>query len=60
MFPEQLAEDHIFSWSNPNDTVLDPFMGAGTTGKVCKKSNRNFIGIELDSSYFQLAEKRIS
>jgi len=60
MFPEQLAEDHIFSWSNPNDTVLDPFMGAGTTGKACKKSNRNFIGIELDSSYFQLAEKRIS
>lgn len=60
MFPEQLAEDHILSWSNFNDTVLDPFMGAGTTGKACVKLNRKFIGIELDSSYFKIAQKRVS
>ena len=43
-FPEQLAHDHIISWSNEGDTVLDPFMGSGTTGKMAKQLNRNFIG----------------
>jgi len=60
MFPEQLAEDHILSWSNQQDTVLDPFMGAGTTGKASMKLNRNFIGIELDKSYFKISQKRIN
>lgn len=60
MFPEKLAEDQIISWSNPSDTILDPFMGAGTTGKACKKLDRKFIGIELDTSYFKIAIKRIS
>ena len=59
VFPEQLANDHILSWSNEGDTVLDPFMGSGTTGKMAKLSCRNFIGIELDEDYFKIAEKRI-
>ena len=58
-FPEQLAHDHILSWSNEGDTVLDPFMGSGTTGKMSKQLNRNFIGIELDKEYFEIAKKRI-
>ena len=58
-FPEALVNDHILSWSNEGHTVLDPFMGSGTTGKMAKKLNRNFIGIELDKEYFKLAEKRM-
>jgi len=59
VFPEQLANDHIISWSNERDIVLDPFMGSGTTGVACKNLKRNFIGIELDKDYFQIAKKRI-
>ena len=47
------------SWSNEGDTVLDPFMGSGTTGKMAVLNNRNFIGIELDESYFNIAKQRI-
>ncbi len=60
IFPEQLAHDHIISWSNEGDTVLDPFMGSGTTGKMAKQLGRNFIGIELDATYFEIAQKRIN
>ena len=60
VFPYQLAHDHIISWSNEGDTVLDPFMGSGTTGVACVKTNRNFIGIELDKGYFDIAESRIN
>lgn len=59
VFPEQLVHDHIISWSNEGDTVLDPFMGSGTTGVACKNLNRNFIGIELDETYFNIAKERI-
>ena len=59
VFPEQLANDHIISWSDEGDTVLDCFMGSGTTGKMAVLNNRNFIGIELDKSYFNIAKKRI-
>jgi len=58
-FPEKVAQDHIISWSNEGDTVLDPFMGSGTTGVACVNTNRNFVGIELDSEYFSIAESRI-
>lgn len=56
---EKLAHDHIFSWSNENDLVYDPFMGSGTTAKVAKDLNRNFIGSELSKEYCEIAEKRI-
>ena len=59
-FPDVLARDHIISWSNPSDTVFDPFMGSGTTGVACINTNRNFIGIELDADYFKIAENRIA
>lgn len=58
-FPVQLAKDHIISWSNEGDVVFDPFMGSGTTGVACKNLNRNFIGIEKDETYFNIAKKRI-
>ena len=58
-FPEQLAHDSIISWSNEGDTVLDCFMGSGTTGVACANLNRNFIGIEKDEKYFEIAKNRI-
>ena len=58
-FPEQLANDHILSWSNEGDTVFDPFTGSGTTGKMAKLTGRNFIGCEIDKEYFDIATKRI-
>ena len=59
VFPEQLAHDHIISWSNEGDTVLDPMMGSGTTGKMAKILKRNFIGIEISKEYFDIATRRI-
>ena len=58
-FPEKLAYDHILSWSNEGDTVLDPMMGSGTTGKMAKQLNRNFIGIEISQEYLEIAKERI-
>ena len=55
----QLVKDHITSWSNEGDTVFDPFMGGGTTGKMAKLLNRRFVGIELDPEYFAIAKQRI-
>lgn len=59
VFPESLAKDHIISWSNTGDLILDPFMGSGTTGKMAKINGRDFIGIEMDEGYFNIAKKRI-
>jgi site-specific DNA-methyltransferase (adenine-specific) len=59
-FPEALARDHILSWSNEGDTVFDPFMGSGTTGKMALENGREFIGIERDTEYFQIAKSRIN
>jgi site-specific DNA-methyltransferase (adenine-specific) len=59
VFPEQLAHDHIISWSNEGDTILDCFLGSGTTGKMAKQLNRNFIGIEISQEYLDIAKKRI-
>jgi DNA modification methylase len=58
-FPEQLANDHILSWSNEGDTVLDCFMGSGTTAKMAYQNNRNYIGFEISSEYCDIANKRI-
>jgi DNA modification methylase len=60
IFPEQLANDHIISWSNEGDTVLDCFLGSGTTGKMAVQLNRNFIGMEISSEYLDIAKKRIN
>ena len=60
IFPEKLAADHIQSWSNEGDTVFDPFLGSGTTGKMAFLANRNFIGIERDDKYFAIAQQRIA
>ena len=56
IFPEKLAEDHIISWSNEGDIVLDPFSGSGTTCKMAKKNNRRYIGIEISEEYCKLSE----
>jgi len=58
-FPEALARDHIISWSNEDDIILDPFNGSGTTTKMAKKYGRYFIGIDISSEYCQLAIKRL-
>ncbi len=58
--PEDLLERIILIGSRTEDLILDPFMGSGTTGAVAKKYNRNFIGIELDPTYFDIARKRIN
>lgn len=60
IFPEALASDHISTWSNLNDTVLDPFMGSGTTGAMSKRLGRHFIGFEVSEDYFILAKNRIA
>ena len=59
-FPEQLANDHIISWSNDGDLVYDPFMGSGTTAKMAILNNRNWIGSEMASEYCDIVEKRIN
>jgi site-specific DNA-methyltransferase (adenine-specific) len=60
IFPEQLANDHIISWSNEGDIVFDPFMGSGTVGKMALLNNRNYIGFEISEEYHKLAENRIN
>ena len=60
IFPEQLAIDHILSWSNEGDIVLDPFLGSGTTAKIAKKLNRTYVGIEMSEEYCQLARSIIA
>lgn len=57
--PVALMEYLIKTYTNENDTVLDTCMGSGTTGVACKHLNRNFIGIELDPNYFEIAKNRI-
>jgi len=59
IFPEALARDHILSWSNPHDVVMDPFLGSGTTGKMAVLYDRNFIGIEISAEYITIAQERI-
>ena len=57
--PEYLMEQLVKTHSNLGDTILDPFMGSGTTGVACRNLSRNFIGIELDENYYNSAKQRI-
>lgn len=57
--PEALMQHFVELLSNPDEWVLDPFMGSGTTGVVSKRTGRNFIGIELDKEYYDVASMRI-
>ena len=58
-YPMQLAEDHIKSWSNEGDTVLDPFLGSGTTAIAAIDNNRKYIGAEISEEYTNIARERI-
>lgn len=58
-FPCQLAIDHILSWTNENDLVLDPMNGSGTTTRSAYLTNRNYIGIDISKEYCEIAERRI-
>jgi site-specific DNA-methyltransferase (adenine-specific) len=58
--PERVAEKIVGVSSNKGDTVLDTFMGSGTTGVACKNLGRNFIGIELAPEYFEIAKERLN
>ncbi len=60
MFPENLAKDHILSWSNENDIILDPMCGSGTVCKMAKILNRKYIGIEISKEYCDIANKRVN
>jgi site-specific DNA-methyltransferase (adenine-specific) len=57
--PESLLNRIILLGSNEGDTVLDPFLGSGTTGVVAVQNNRKFVGIEISKEYFEIAKKRI-
>lgn len=59
VFPEKLALDHILSWSNPGDLVLDPMCGSGTTGKMALLQGREFIGIDISPEYIAIARQRL-
>lgn len=60
IFPEALARDHILSWSNPGDTVLDPMCGSGTTLKMAKLLGRPAIGIDISAEYCAISQQRVA
>jgi len=59
IFPEQLVQDHILTWSNPGDVVFDPFLGSGTTAKMAVLTDRHYIGFEISKEYFDIACQRL-
>ena len=59
VFPTQLVQDHILTWSNEGDVVLDPFTGSGTTGIAAHKTHRQFVGFEIDPVYYKAAKERL-
>lgn len=60
IFPEKLAADHILSWSNPGDIVLDPFSGSGTTAKMALVYGRKYLGFEISGEYAQRSRARLA
>ena len=58
-FPEQLAKDHIISWSNIGDIVFDPFLGSGTTAKMAIETGRKFLGCEISEEYCEIIKNRL-
>ena len=60
IFPEKLARDHIYTWSNPGELVYDPFMGSGTVAKMALLEGRKYTGSEINKNYCNIAEKRLS
>lgn len=60
IFPEKLAYDHIISWSNEGEIILDPFAGSGTVGKIAKQLNRRYILIEKEPKYINIIRKRLN
>ena len=59
VFPEQLAKDHIISWSNIGDVVFDPFLGSGTTAKMAIETGRKFLGCEISEEYCEIIKNRL-
>lgn len=59
VFPEKLAQDHILSWSNPGDVVLDPMCGSGTTCKMAQINDRQWVGIDISKEYISIARERM-
>lgn len=60
VYPYKIAYDHILSWSNEGDVILDPFMGSGTTALACIKTKRKYIGFEINGEYVNICKERIS
>jgi len=59
VFPKQLANDHIVSWSNEGDVVLDPFAGSGTTCLAARDAGRRYVGIEVNPAYVEIINRRL-
>ena len=59
IFPEELADKHIKTWSNENDVIYDPFMGSGTTAKLSMLNSRYYIGSELVKEYYDISIERL-
>jgi DNA modification methylase len=57
--PVDILKNFIVNSTNENDSVLDPFMGSGSTGEACLLTNRKFIGIELEEKYFNISKERL-
>ena len=59
VFPYELAEKHVLSWSNEGDTILDPFIGSGTTALACVRNGRHYIGIDINDEYVRMTEEAL-
>ena len=60
IFPEKLVNDHIITWTDRGDVVYDPFMGSGTVAKMAMLNKRFYVGSEINSVYYEIAQKRLT